>query len=270
MATIEVTLRDEQGNVIGSRTYPMELGQQTLHEIEGEDSRFKQQALPEIEQTLLEQAQTAFTQEKKKTTPIVCNGKTPVQIKTIHGVFSFEVQRYRLNDEATNYFDWTEQFPQGYSSQRLQEYVAYYSNRMSYEEVEKLVARHQGKPILSDQGIWNLVTNQASGISDQIAEEVKQILEGHNPDSLQVNSNVDIYDSSEREILIFDDGIQVKGQQENRHQRSRNSGDEYLPSEESSKATKVITDVVLMEKSTGEFEYIVAPLAAQDNPNMER
>ena len=66
MATIEVTLRDEQGNVIGSRTYPMELGQQTLHEIEGEVERFKQQALPEIEQTLLEQAQTAFTQSKKK------------------------------------------------------------------------------------------------------------------------------------------------------------------------------------------------------------
>jgi hypothetical protein len=69
MATIEVILRDEQGNVMGSRascTYQMNLGQQTLHEIEGEVERFKQQALPEIEKTLLEQAQTKFTEEKKK------------------------------------------------------------------------------------------------------------------------------------------------------------------------------------------------------------
>jgi hypothetical protein len=69
MATIEVILRDEQGNVMGSRascTYQMNLGQQTLHEIEGEVERFKQQALPEIEKTLLEQAKTNFTEEKKK------------------------------------------------------------------------------------------------------------------------------------------------------------------------------------------------------------
>jgi hypothetical protein len=54
---------------MGSRascTYQMNLGQQTLHEIEGEVERFKQQALPEIEKTLLEQAQTKFTEEKKK------------------------------------------------------------------------------------------------------------------------------------------------------------------------------------------------------------
>ena len=69
MATIEVTLRDEQGNVIGSSAsliYQIDLGEQTLHEIEGEVERFKQQALPELEQIFLEQAQTLFTQSKKK------------------------------------------------------------------------------------------------------------------------------------------------------------------------------------------------------------
>ena len=74
MATIEVTLRDDEGNVIGSsisRTYTLELGQQTLHEIEGSVEQFKQQALPEIEQVLLEHAQTCFTQEVKKSPSIV-------------------------------------------------------------------------------------------------------------------------------------------------------------------------------------------------------
>ncbi len=37
-----------------------------------------------------------------------------------------------------------------YSSERLREYVAYYSNRMSYEEVEKLLKRNQGEQVLSD------------------------------------------------------------------------------------------------------------------------
>ena len=67
MATIEVILRDDKGNLIRSNksdTYQVELGEQTLHEIEGGVEIFKQRALPEIEQTLLNHAQTTFTQKK--------------------------------------------------------------------------------------------------------------------------------------------------------------------------------------------------------------
>jgi hypothetical protein len=70
MATIEVTVRDDEGKVIGigrSQTYALDLGQQTLHDIEGGVEGFKQQALPEIERILLNHAQTNFTQEIKKT-----------------------------------------------------------------------------------------------------------------------------------------------------------------------------------------------------------
>lgn len=68
MATIEVILRDDEGNVLGpcaESRYLLELGEYTLDEIEGEVERFKQQALPEIEQALLRHGQTVFTQEKK-------------------------------------------------------------------------------------------------------------------------------------------------------------------------------------------------------------
>ena len=68
MATIEVILRDDEGNVLGpcaESRYHLELGESTLDEIEGEGERFKQQALPEIEQALLRHGQTVFTQEKK-------------------------------------------------------------------------------------------------------------------------------------------------------------------------------------------------------------
>ena len=44
----------------------MELGTQSLHDIEGAVETWKQQALLEIEADLLNQAQSQFTQEIKK------------------------------------------------------------------------------------------------------------------------------------------------------------------------------------------------------------
>ena len=47
----------------------------------------KKNALPDIELALLEAAQIAFIQDKKK--DLICNGKTPVTIKTLHGRITF-------------------------------------------------------------------------------------------------------------------------------------------------------------------------------------
>ncbi len=44
----------------------MDLGTQSLHDIEGAVETWKRQALPEIEADLLNQAQSRFTQEIKK------------------------------------------------------------------------------------------------------------------------------------------------------------------------------------------------------------
>lgn len=136
--------------------------------------------------------------------------------------------------------------------------------RLSYVEVEQLLQRNQGEKILSDQGIWNIVTNQAEFVSEQITEGVKQILAGHKSDKLKVNSELDIYDSQQAEILIFDDGIQVKDQRRNRHSRRRESTTKGISSEEYAKTPRVNTDVVILQKSTGEFEHIIAPLANQE------
>ena len=204
--------------------------------------------------------------KRKKTTSVVRNGTTPIVIKTIHGQFRFELQRYQLNHEDLNYFDWTEQCAHYYTTQRLEEFAAYYSNRMSYEEVEKLLSRIQGHPSLSDQSIWNRVTQQAEMLSEQFAQDVKETLKSNEMVTLKVNGNVDIYDSNEKEILLFDDGIQVKGQQEHRRQSPNSGGVGILPSqEEHVKASRVNTDVVILEKAPGDFEYIVAPLADKEN-----
>ena len=70
MPAIEIIIRDDNGNIIDSRNarkYPLDLGKQSFHEIEGAVEKFKRQALPDIEASLLEAAQNAFILDKKKT-----------------------------------------------------------------------------------------------------------------------------------------------------------------------------------------------------------
>lgn len=66
MASIEITIRDGQGNIVyQGKPRKLELGKQGLDEIEGAVEQWRQTALPEIEAQLLEQAQAQFTQEQK-------------------------------------------------------------------------------------------------------------------------------------------------------------------------------------------------------------
>ena len=70
MATIELVLRDDNNQIIGqesTKKYSLNLNRQTVHDIEGAVEEFKNSALPDIELDLLEAAQIAFTQDKKKT-----------------------------------------------------------------------------------------------------------------------------------------------------------------------------------------------------------
>ena len=67
-ARVEVVIRDEEGNIL-SQLAPawIDLGAQSLHDIEGAVETWRQQALPEIEADLLTGTQSQFTQEIKKT-----------------------------------------------------------------------------------------------------------------------------------------------------------------------------------------------------------
>lgn len=70
MPSIELTLRDDNGHIIDCRSmkrYPLDWKSRSFHDIEGAVENFKQSALPDIEADLLEAAQAAFIQDKKKT-----------------------------------------------------------------------------------------------------------------------------------------------------------------------------------------------------------
>lgn len=181
-------------------------------------------------------------------------------IKTLHGKFVFSLQKYQCETQETNYLTLTNQLQEGYMSARLQELCGYYSNRMSYEEVALLVERTSGERLLSDQKIGQIVSNKAVKLSKEIDKNTRVTLADSDSNVVKINQKLDIYNSTEKEILLFDDGIQVKGQKAQRldkkHQgeKSRNLFKASTPA--------IITDLVILQKSTTEFEYIAAPINA--------
>ena len=66
MASIEVIIRDEEGNIISQKpAKQVNLKNANLDSIEADVEEWRFEALPEIEAQLLQQAQTEFTAEKK-------------------------------------------------------------------------------------------------------------------------------------------------------------------------------------------------------------
>ena len=68
MAKIEIIIKDEEGKELTRLpSMDLELGNQSLAEIEKAVEKMKQKILPEISSELLSKAQREFTEEKKKT-----------------------------------------------------------------------------------------------------------------------------------------------------------------------------------------------------------
>ncbi len=66
MASIEVIIRDDQGNIISPENVKeLNLRHANLDMIEAEVETWRKQALPQIEAQLLEQAQAEFTVQEK-------------------------------------------------------------------------------------------------------------------------------------------------------------------------------------------------------------
>jgi len=67
MPKIEITIKDDEGKRISKvKSVDLELGNNTIYEIEREVEKFKQEMLSEISKELLLQSQKQFTEEEKK------------------------------------------------------------------------------------------------------------------------------------------------------------------------------------------------------------
>ncbi|HEX4946325.1 MAG TPA: UPF0236 family protein [Blastocatellia bacterium] len=169
-------------------------------------------------------------------------------MKTIHGRFAFQVQRFGSGAQATTWLEQSQQVLPGQVSRRLGEFGAYYANRMSYEEVASLVERLTGEKLLSDQTIWQQVVAQAAAVSQGWSEETAAV------EPLETVSEVDWYDRQSPEVLVLSDAIQVKQQKPRRYRT------EQQPAEEPQRErVRVNTDVWLVERASGgRFQYLMA------------
>jgi len=259
--TVEFVIRDDKGNILSQNSpFPMEIGTQSLYDIEGCIEQMKNKVLPEIEVSLLTHAQKEFTEEAKKKLNFSCNGTRKVWIKTLHGKFEFQLQKYQINKKEASYFQLSEQLQERFVSPRLEELCGYYANRLSYENVAGLVERVTGENLLSDQTIWEIVKGKAETYSQQIRETVEKTLETSTSEQIQIKQKVEIYNAKELEILLFDDGIQVKGQKLKRSVNKESTADIPCSDTVKSNTPAIITDVAMLQTPKGEFEYLMAPL----------
>ena len=160
-------------------------------------------------------------------------------IKTLQGAFAFVVQRFQCPRRGeTTYLELTEQLCEGSMSARLAEFSAYYSNRMSYDEVAGLLERVTGQPMLSDQTIQHLVVAKAVEVSQQWQSQSQTDIAA--PPWPEAMPQVDWYDPQSEEVLLLTDAIQVKQQK-----ASRGQGADKPTVEHATK--RVHTDVWLVE-----------------------
>jgi hypothetical protein len=165
----------------------------------------------------------------------------------LHGRFEFRVQRLGAGEQATTWLEQSGQVMPGNVSRRLGEFSAYYANRLSYEEVEGLVERVTGERLLTDQTVQRQVVAQAVAVSRQWAEETKET------EGLETASGVDWYDRQAAEVLVLSDAIQVKQQKPTRQRAGQETA-----IEKRRETVRVNTDVWLVERADGGFQYLTA------------
>jgi hypothetical protein len=262
MRTVTIIVNDELGNVTNDpqkNTYQLDLETKGFDGIEKAVINFKNQMLPDLQKQLLEEEQEEFI--KKKPDSLRCNGTALITIKTLNGSFPFKNQRFLENncDQTSHtYFGLTNQFEDGHASEGLKELSTYYANRLSYEEVEELVERTTGEKQLSDQSIQNTVVDKALEVSKQVESFAMSVLEDDTLCIPDINQEVDVYDAEAKEVLIFVDGIGVKKQSELRVSSKSASVKAESDTEES--GSRVNSNVVLLEKKAGDFEYITSAI----------
>jgi hypothetical protein len=66
MAKIEITIKDDDGNITGTKEYELELGRETLDDIEEAVEGLKNEFLPELEHELLNNVQTKVKKNVRK------------------------------------------------------------------------------------------------------------------------------------------------------------------------------------------------------------
>ena len=251
MPRIHIILEDDEGNPIPDarrRTYRLEGECDTLDGIERAVEGFKRRALPEIERSLLTEAQKGFVASVRGENrhPLHRNGTDRIRIKTLHGSFEFEEQRFLPDGSCCRYLKRT---GQGLVSSKLREFCLYFSGRLSFAEVARLVERVTGERLACEQTLWNWTQEMAREVSASLCSEVAAARSVALP---AIEEAVDVYNASSEEVLVMSDAIQVKAQKPTRERTGE--------PERGKKVKRVSTDLLLLEGRDGSFRCLSAGL----------
>jgi hypothetical protein len=253
MPRIRIIVEDDQGNPLpdARRAYPLEGDLDTLDGIERAVEAFKERALPEVERSLLAEAQNRFIANARGGNPrlgtlfLCLNGTERVRIKTLHGSFEFKEQRFLLPEGSSRSYLRTT--GQGLVSSGLRELCLYYCNRLSFAELSKLLKRVSGERLACEQTLWNWTQEKARQVSATLCSEVAAASSLPLP---AIEEAVDIYEASSKEVLVMSDAIQVKAQKPTRERTGE-------PKKQGKKAKKrVSTDLLLLEGRDGSFRHL--------------
>jgi len=185
-------------------------------------------------------------------------GKDSIIVRTLNGSYTFDNQRYKCKDTDESVSFLGLHSPElgqerGFQSKGLMEFLAYYVNLMSYNEVEKLCVRMVQQPVYTAKQIRNKMISLAPIAKKHLAKQY---------DGLQlcfnfIDTEIDLYDAKQDEIHYFDDGVGVK------RQKAVRKDPNYK------KESKTVqTDILVIEKPDKSYAYIAkqtsTPQAAAD------
>lgn len=145
---------------------------------------------------------------------------------------------------------------QALASWRLKEFCLYFSGRLSFAEVAKLLERLAGERLVCEQTLWNWAQQEAHELSEALRAEVAAARSLPKP---TIAEEVDIYDACSEEVSVLTDAIQVKAQKPTR--RRRGAGEPQLEEKKKKKKVKRInTDLMLLQGRDGSFRHLSAGL----------
>jgi len=139
-----------------------------------------------------------------------------LEFKTLNGSFNFKLQRFcdKNKNETANFLFTNEKLSKHYITNGLEELVCRYARDVSYSKSVEVVKDVTGEHQLSDQTIYEIVKEKANEISIEETTHVRKVLiENVMP---KINTQIDIYATQEKEIMLQIDGIVSKEQKAKR------------------------------------------------------
>lgn len=162
-------------------------------------------------------------------------------IYSINGAFTVKNQRYVLTDgSSTDYLRMCCQLERGHYTPELGDYIEEWSDDLSYRKLSKLLLQQTGNEVLSSSGVASYLSCKAVEYSKQQCSLSKTSIE-----TIAVDSDISLYDSTSKEVILMMDDVGVKAQKP--HKKIARTAED---------AKRIDTTVVLVEDTLDNYHCI--------------